>query len=70
MVHFKRHILKTITYRILSSIISFLIGYFVTGNIFIGASFSIIELIIKPFIYFLHERFWYKYVKFGRKSNI
>jgi uncharacterized membrane protein len=23
------------------------------------------ELIIKPIIYFLHERFWYKWVKYG-----
>jgi len=65
MVHIKRHFLKTITYRIISSIASFFIGYVVTGSALIGFSFSIIELVIKPIIYFLHERFWYKYVKFG-----
>ena len=26
------------------------------------------ELVLKPLIYFLHERFWYKYIKFGLKK--
>lgn len=70
MVHIKRHLLKTITYRIVSSIISFFIGYIITGNIFVGFSFSIIELIVKPIVYFIHERIWYKYIKFGIKKKV
>jgi uncharacterized membrane protein len=27
------------------------------------------ELIIKPVIYFIHERIWYKWIKFGLKKD-
>jgi len=65
----KRHILKSITYRLLSSCIGFLIIFFFTGSIKIGATFSIGELIFKPIIYFIHERAWFKYIKYGIKIN-
>jgi uncharacterized membrane protein len=28
------------------------------------------EILIKPIVYFLHERFWYKWIKFGLKDRI
>jgi len=65
----KRHILKSITYRLLSSCMGFFILFFFTGSIKIGATFSIAELIFKPIIYFLHERAWFKYIKYGIKIN-
>ena len=61
----KRHIAKTISYRIISSGIGFLTMWLVTGSIEIGAAFSIIELIWKPIQYYIHERVWYKHIKFG-----
>jgi uncharacterized membrane protein len=64
----KRHILKSITYRILSTFLGFLIILVCTGSIKIGASFSIIELILKPIIYYMHERIWFKYIKYGIKK--
>jgi len=64
----KRHLLKTISYRIISTSTSFLFLWLATGNIKIGASFSIVEIIYKPFIYYLHERVWYKKIKFGLKK--
>ena len=65
MVEIKRHIAKTISYRILSSSIGFLVLWFMTGDAKIGATFSFGELIFKPVIYFLHERWWFKWIKFG-----
>lgn len=65
----KRHILKSITYRLLSSFIGFLIIFLYTDSLKIGATFSIAELIFKPIIYFLHERAWFKYIKYGIKNN-
>jgi len=67
MVSFKRHIAKTISYRIISTSIGFITMWVVTGSIKIGAAFSIVELIWKPVQYYLHERIWYKYIKFGIK---
>ena len=61
----KRHLAKTISYRILSTSIGFITMWSVTGSIEIGAAFSIIELIWKPIQYYIHERVWYKHIKFG-----
>jgi hypothetical protein len=63
----KRHIAKTISYRIVSTGIGFLIVWFASGSIKVGATFSIAELVYKPIQYYIHERVWYKYIKFGLK---
>jgi len=63
----KRHIAKTISYRIVSSSIGFSLVYIFTGYAKIGATFSMAELLYKPLLYFFHERVWYKYIKFGLK---
>lgn len=60
-----RHIAKTISYRILSTGIGFLTMWFVSGSIEIGAAFSIVELLWKPIQYYIHERVWYKWIKYG-----
>lgn len=67
MINLKRHILKTITYRVISSSIGFGTIWYLSGDIRIGATFGFGELVLKPVIYFLHERFWYKYIKYGVK---
>ena len=61
----KRHLAKTVSYRIISTLLGFLIMWWATGNIKFGAAFGVAELIIKPTLYYLHERFWYRYLKFG-----
>jgi uncharacterized membrane protein len=61
----KRHIAKTISYRIISTLIGFCIMWFVSGSIKLGAAFGVAELIYKPIQYYIHERIWYKLVKFG-----
>jgi uncharacterized membrane protein len=61
----KRHLAKTISYRILSTSIGFMAMWLVTGSITLGAAFSIIELVWKPIQYYIHERVWYRYIKYG-----
>jgi uncharacterized membrane protein len=61
----KRHLAKTISYRIISSLIGFLILWWASGDIEVGAGFSIAELIYKPLQYYIHERIWYNYIPFG-----
>ncbi len=68
MVDIKRHIVKTISYRIISTTVGFLTMWYLSGDVRIGAAFGLGELFLKPFIYFLHERFWYKYIKYGVKN--
>ncbi len=71
IVQKKRHIAKTIRYRILSTAIGFFIMWFMSGSVKVGAAFSIAELVYKPIQYYIHERIWYKWIKFGlnNKSN-
>jgi uncharacterized membrane protein len=64
----KRHIAKTISYRIVSTMIGFVIMYMVSGSVKIGATFSIVELLYKPIQYYIHERVWYRYIKYGLKK--
>ena len=64
----KRHIAKTISYRILSTTIGFITMWGISGSIKIGAAFGVAKIIFKPFMYFVHERLWYKWIKYGLKK--
>ncbi len=64
----KRHIAKTISYRILSTLIGFLLMWLISGSIKVGAAFGVAELVYKPIQYYLHERIWYKFIKYGLKK--
>jgi hypothetical protein len=64
----KRHIAKSISYRILSTTIGFLLMWWISGSIKIGTAFGAAELLFKPFLYFIHERLWYKWIKYGLKK--
>ena len=64
----KRHIAKTISYRAVSTLIGFAIMWTVTGSLKVGAAFGIAELVYKPIQYYIHERVWYKWIKYGLKK--
>ena len=64
-VSYKRHIAKTISYRVVSTTIGFLAMWWATGSIKVAAAFGVVELIYKPIQYYFHERVWYKWIKFG-----
>ena len=65
----RRHIAKTVSYRLLSTGIGFLIMWLVSGSVKIGAAFSIVELVYKPIQYYIHERIWYRWIKYGLKKE-
>jgi uncharacterized membrane protein len=70
MVHVKRHIAKAISYRALGTLQTITIGYILTGSLVISSTIGVVELCVKPVMYFLHERVWYKWIKFGlNKEN-
>lgn len=68
IVERKRHIAKTISYRIVSTVIGFLLMWLISGSVRVGAAFGVAELIYKPIQYYLHERVWYKWIKYGLKK--
>ena len=65
MVSYKRHILKTISWRIIGTIDTIILSGLVTGSWEKGLTIGGIELFSKMILYYLHERTWYKYIKVG-----
>lgn len=61
----KRSLAKTITYRLISSAIGFLVVWALSGNVKVSAMFSVAEFIYKPLQYYIHERVWQR-IKWGR----
>lgn len=59
----KRHILKTISYRFLGTLTTVCVSYILGVPIEVSAFLGFSEILLKPIIYFLHERFWYKYIR-------
>ncbi len=57
----KRHLAKTMTWRIVGTIDTMIIGWLVSGNALVGLSIGGTEVITKMLLYFLHERAWFKY---------
>lgn len=68
IVEKKRHIAKTISYRIISTLVGFVVMWIATGSVKYGAAFGVAELIYKPIQYYIHERVWYRYIKYGLKK--
>jgi uncharacterized membrane protein len=68
MVSYKRHIAKTISWRIIGTVDTIILSGLVTGSWKIGMTVGGVEVITKMVLYFLHERVWYKFSKFGIKE--
>jgi uncharacterized membrane protein len=59
----KRHILKTLSYRMLGTLTTITVAYTLGASIEMSSLLGIGELTIKPILYFMHERIWYKYIR-------
>lgn len=68
MISHTRHIAKAISWRVVGTIDTFLLGWLLTGSAEIGAAIGGAEVITKTFLYYVHERAWYKYIKLGIKE--
>lgn len=56
----KRHLLKTITWRIVGTLDTMTIAWLITGNPLTGVKIGMAEVVTKMLLYFLHEKAWYK----------
>jgi len=54
----KRALVKTISWRALATFDTFVISYFITGELSWAASIAGIEILTKIFLYYFHERLW------------
>ncbi len=59
----RRHIYKTITWRIVGTIDTMTVAWLITGNPLTGFKIGLMEIMTKMTLYFLHERAWYKWGK-------
>ena len=70
MVSYKRHIAKTISWRIIGTVDTIILSGIITGSWTTGLAIGGVEVITKMILYFLHERAWYKFSKFGLKDVV
>jgi len=68
MVSYKRHIAKTISWRIIGTLDTMILSWIITGSWKLGLTIGGVEVVTKMILYFFHERIWYKYSKFGLKK--
>jgi uncharacterized membrane protein len=53
-----RSLVKAVSWRLVGSLDTFVISFFVTGKLTFAISISFIETFTKILIYYFHERFW------------
>jgi uncharacterized membrane protein len=56
----KRHLAKAVTWRIIGTLDTMLLAWLISGNPMIGFKIGLTEVATKMFLYYLHERVWYK----------
>ena len=54
----RRHIAKTITWRLIGSLDTFFLGTFFSGSAEIGGWIAFTEAVTKTILYYFHERVW------------
>ena len=55
----RRHIAKTITWRIIGTLDTMVLRWLVSGDPVVGLKVGGLELITKMILYYFHERAWY-----------
>jgi len=65
MVAHKRHLAKTISWRVIGTLDTMIISWAITGSWEWGLAIGGIEVFTKMVLYYFHERAWYKYSKYG-----
>lgn len=55
----KRHIVKTISWRLVGSMDTLLLSWLITGDFLTSFKICTIEVITKMVLYYMHERFWF-----------
>ena len=61
----KRHLAKAFTWRVLATTDTFIIAWIITGQVNWAAGIASLEVLTKTILYYMHERVWYKHIKFG-----
>ena len=65
---YKRHIAKSITWRIIGTLDTILLAWLITGDPLTGLHIGFAEVVTKMVLYYLHERVWFK-IRAGITKN-
>lgn len=60
----RRSILKTISWRVVATLVTGVVAYLVTGRLDFAVTVGLGDSSVKIFTYYLHERMWTK-IRFG-----
>jgi len=58
-------LVKTISWRVIATIASFFVSYFLIDDVVIAGSIAGIQVILHTILYYIHERLWIK-LKWGK----
>lgn len=61
-----RSIVKAISWRIVGTLDTIIISWFITGQITMALSIGLVEVVTKMVLYFFHERIW-NFIKWGKQ---
>ena len=64
----KRHIIKTLSWRTIGTLDTFVLAWIVTGNPLTGLKIGISEVFTKMMLYYGHEKLWYR-INFGLEKK-
>ena len=60
MTNVQKSLYKSISYRVISVLLTFGISYFITGSLTAASAIVSIDAVLKIVVYFYHERAWSK----------
>ena len=63
-----RSILKTISWRLVGTLDTMILGWIITGDPLLGLKIGTLELFTKMILYYFHERLWLQ-SKYGTEDN-
>ena len=61
-----RSLVKAYSYRCCGTLTTIVISYAITGHFIVSLGIGATEMIVKPFIYWCHERVWSR-IRWGRR---
>ena len=64
-----RHLAKTITWRVVGTVDTILVGWLVSGDATMGLTIGGFEMASKTLLYYFHERVWFRYGRLGRENQ-
>jgi uncharacterized membrane protein len=60
-----RSIAKTISWRVVATVITGIVTYFLTGRLDFAVTVGLADTVVKFFIYYAHERMWTR-ISYGK----